>query len=64
MMKSTVIVLFCIISILTGFMLSSKAIGIWHLIHLVTMPEDLFSPIINSTFGGVKLTLIRCQFQF
>ncbi len=53
-MKSTVIVLFCIISILAGFMLSSKAIGIWHLINLVTMPEDLFSPIINDKFDFDK----------
>lgn len=53
-MKSTAIVFFCIISILTGFMLSSKATGIWHLIHLVTMSEDLFSPIIIDKFDFNK----------
>ena len=54
MVKSTAIVLFCITIILIGFMLSSKATGIWHLIHLATMPEDLFSPIIHEKFDFDK----------
>lgn len=35
-------------------MLSDKATGVWHLLHLVTMPEDLFSSIINDKFDFDK----------
>lgn len=32
------------------FLFSSKAVGVWHLFHLVTQPQDLYAPIVEDDF--------------
>ena len=42
---------FCLgIAILTVYLFSSQATGIWHVYHLATMPEDLFTPLFTDNF--------------
>ena len=50
MVRKSIIVTACIISIFGLFIFSNKGVGFWHIYHMATMPEDLFSPLFTDTF--------------
>ena len=56
--KTITIFFLCFLSVL-AFLFSSKGIGIWRIIHLITMPADLFEPIISDTFRFHKNGYIK-----